>query len=98
MANHRNVVQFYGFSGAGIVTELMEGGDLRRALDGLQQADFAWELRGKRVALDIARGLLFLHSSKVIHRCLALLLHPFGAGYIPGAHPRDLLTSHSSVL
>lgn len=49
--------------------ELMTGGDLRRALWADSAGEFAWGRRGGRVALDIACGLLFLHSSGVIHRC-----------------------------
>mmetsp|Transcript_9435 Transcript_9435/g.28385 ORF Transcript_9435/g.28385 Transcript_9435/m.28385 type:complete len:761 (-) Transcript_9435:1123-3405(-) len=67
VANHRNVVQFFGFSGKGIVTELMEGGDLRAALKA-HSPEYTWERRGKAVALDVARGLLFLHNCGVIHR------------------------------
>lgn len=51
------------------VMEYMEGGDLRRALWKNEGNEFAWERRGQQVALDIARGLHFLHSSGVIHRC-----------------------------
>lgn len=47
----------------------MEGGDLRKALWKNENDEYAWERRGAQVALDIARGLHFLHSSGVIHRC-----------------------------
>ena len=48
--------------------EYMEAGDLRRALWEDEGNDFAWHQRGQHVALDIAQGLAFLHSSGVIHR------------------------------
>ena len=62
-----------------LVTEFMEGGDLYQAIqaDSHKEARrFSWyrtsprgERRvnglGKRVALDIARGLSFLHGRKV---------------------------------
>lgn len=53
-------------------------GDLRRALWSDSADDFAWGRRGGQVALDIARGLHFLHSSGIIHRFgMALsLCHP----------------------
>lgn len=68
VSKNQNIVQFYGYSGHRIVTELMEGGDLRTALttDG---DSFAWDKRGYGVALGIARGVSFLHESGVIHRC-----------------------------
>jgi serine/threonine protein kinase len=72
VSRNRNVVQFYGAcqerDSLMIVTELMDGGDLRRALSGEGAAELAWAQRGKEVALDIVRGLCFLHSCKVIHR------------------------------
>lgn len=67
VSKNRNVVQFFGISGCNIVTELMEGGNLRQALRQ-NRDEYAWDRRGKVVALDIARGLTFLHSSGVIHR------------------------------
>lgn len=69
---NRNIVQFYGFcldeSAPMLVMELMEGGDLRRALWKNEGNEYAWDRRGAQVALDVARGLHFLHSSGVIHR------------------------------
>jgi hypothetical protein len=72
ISRNRNVVQFYGAcqerDSLMIVTELMEGGNLRRALSGDGGAELLWAQRGKEVALDIVRGLCFLHSCKVVHR------------------------------
>lgn len=31
-----------------------------------------WHKQGKALALDIVRGLCFLHTNKVIHRCVLL--------------------------
>jgi serine/threonine protein kinase len=54
-----------------LLTELMEGGDLRRALSnsGATEA-LAWHNGGKAIALDIARGLTSLHAVNVVHRDL----------------------------
>ena len=72
----KNVVQLYGTSMLSdgrllLVTELMEGGDLRCALNHPATAEkLAWHRGGKGVALDIARGLTSLHAANVIHRDL----------------------------
>ena len=46
-----------------------QGGDLKQALINDETGLFEWGRKGKTVALDIARGLHFLHSCDVIHRC-----------------------------
>ena len=51
-----------------LVTELMESGDLWHAL--LQYKDsgvLSWYRRGKRIAVEIARGLHFLHRHNIVH-------------------------------
>jgi len=53
-----------------IVTELMEGGDLRAALDSIDSPMLHWSSLGRQIALDIVRGLCFLHANNVIHRDL----------------------------
>ena len=48
---------------------LLQGGDLRKAWlssEGL----YGWAARGRDIALDIARGLQFLHSKGIIHRSM----------------------------
>jgi hypothetical protein len=72
----RNVVQLYGTSKLPdgkllLLTELMEGGDLRRALSNSDATEaLAWHKAGKGIALDIARGLTALHAVNVVHRDL----------------------------
>jgi hypothetical protein len=46
----------------------LQGGDLRQALTTRDEGAFAWAGPGKAVALDISRGLHFLHTSGVVHR------------------------------
>ena len=45
--------------------ELLEGGDLRKALSGPRAEELRWYKKGQVIALDIARGLHFLHSNRV---------------------------------
>jgi hypothetical protein len=87
VSRDRNIVQLYGIGAVKdkmvLVMELMEGGDLRNALDNDKEGVLQWQRGGKGVALDLARGLTALHSCKVIHRDLKsknVLLSSFGAG------------------
>jgi hypothetical protein len=87
VSRDRNIVQLYGIGAVKdkmvLVMELMEGGDLRNALDSDKDGVLHWQRGGKNVALDIARGLTALHSCKVIHRDLKsknVLLTSFGSG------------------
>ncbi|KAL6780339.1 hypothetical protein ACKKBF_B13530 [Auxenochlorella protothecoides x Auxenochlorella symbiontica] len=67
-----NITQFYGaVVGAKslmLVAEYMEGGDLRKAITADVRKRLVWGAGGKGVALDITRGLHFLHTSRVSHR------------------------------
>jgi hypothetical protein len=73
---HTNVVQFLGASleedaATGgrvmLVTEYLPRGDLWRALSKDAAHVFSWYRRGRAVALDVVRGLAFMHSKKVMH-------------------------------
>lgn len=51
-----------------MVTELLPRGDLFRALaDSASRQELSWYRRGKFVALDVAKGLFYLHSNNVVH-------------------------------
>lgn len=51
-----------------LVTELMEAGDLWQALQQFKESGaLSWYRRGKRIAVEVARGLHFLHRHKIIH-------------------------------
>lgn len=72
---HPNVVALYGIAltkTKGIVVmELCEGRDLHSALQvtvaGSSERLFSWRRRGRRVALEVARALNYLHSRGVAH-------------------------------
>lgn len=54
-----------------IRTRMWTQGDLRTALyhDLIEDAhEFDWDNKGKQIALDVAQGLHFLHTSGVVHR------------------------------
>ncbi|KAI3429894.1 hypothetical protein D9Q98_010205 [Chlorella vulgaris] len=63
-----NIVQFVGAHLGGaetrLVTEYMDGGDL---LHNIAAGRVSWYRRGKKIALDVARGLVFLHSRRIVH-------------------------------
>ncbi|KAK9803523.1 hypothetical protein WJX73_002438 [Symbiochloris irregularis] len=67
-----NVVRFLGVSAdqeqTQLVTEFMAGGDLFHAMQSdRRRSEFNWYNTGRRVALDVARGLAFLHSQQIVH-------------------------------
>jgi len=47
-----------------------QGGDLMAAMGSDTGRQMGWYNKGKSIAVDISRGLAFLHSSRVIHRDL----------------------------
>eukprot|EP00884_Botryococcus_braunii_P015122 jgi/Botrbrau1/23610/Bobra.55_2s0006.3 len=64
-----NIVQFLGVcqrrDSVWLVMEYMPGGDLRSFLK--LQEKWSWGPRAAGLALDISRGLAYLHSQRVIH-------------------------------
>ncbi|PRW33901.1 serine threonine- kinase [Chlorella sorokiniana] len=65
---HMHVVQFLGVCFQEgrllLVTEHLEGGNLTH---NLRAGKVTWWRRGKKIALDVARALVYLHSKRVIH-------------------------------
>ncbi|OQR92740.1 protein kinase [Achlya hypogyna] len=73
---HPNILAFLGFSWSPdynlcFATEYLKHGDLMGALDKYNAA-WSWSVERLRIALGVARGLVYLHSRapKVIHRDL----------------------------
>ncbi|KAL4855424.1 Mitogen-activated protein kinase kinase kinase 9 [Chlorella vulgaris] len=75
LLRHANVVAFYGCCIDGprgiLLMEFCEGRDLHSVLQlpaaGSQQRLFGWSRRGRRVALEVARALNYLHSKSIVH-------------------------------
>lgn len=80
----RNLVQFYGAclerEHAMLVLEYMEGGDLLTCIQNdcypVKIGKFTWYQAGGRIALDVAKGLVFLHGQKVVPSALRRALSP----------------------
>lgn len=77
----RNLVQFYGAclerEHAMLVLEYMEGGDLYQAIqENSYPVDtrlLSWYQKGGTIALDIAKGLVYLHQNNVSSNCFTAL-------------------------
>ena|SRR3990167_3941883 len=69
---HPNIVEYLGVckhtSGLYIVTEFINGGDLRRVLKATN-TDLPWRYR-IQLAINICSGMAHLHSKNVVHRDL----------------------------
>jgi len=69
--HHPNVIQFLGASMQAdrtlLVMEYMIGGDLLNQIKHDSRGHFRWHKRGWSIALDIARGLNYLHSHNILH-------------------------------
>ena len=63
-----NIVQFQGaYLGPEetlLVTEYMEGGDL---MSNIAAGRVTWWRRGRKIAIDVAKGLCFLHARRIVH-------------------------------
>ena len=71
---------------------------MRQAFARDELDEYAWHDRGRQIALDIARGLHFLHTSGVIHRCWSLLyaldVQGQSGGHNPAAVVSDIHPAH----
>ena len=56
----------------------LQGGNLQQALSNNAAGELDWHRRGRNIALDIARGLTFLHATGVVHRYSPLISEPRG--------------------
>lgn len=98
-----HIVQFLGASimhrQIAIVTELMPLGDLHTALSSRR---VQWGPRGLRIALDVARGLAFLHRRRIAHLDLKspniLLGRDYTAKIADVGIARVLTESHMSTV
>ena len=65
---HTNVVQFLGafFSAdrIALLTEFLPRGDLHRLLGRDTGGQLGWYRRGRAIALDVVRGIVYMHSRK----------------------------------
>jgi len=70
---HLNIVEMYGFCRKDnqicLVTEYVRGGNLADCLENEAEYDLNEELQIK-LALNISRGMVFLHNKRIIHRDL----------------------------
>lgn len=70
--SHRNVLRFLGIlymdRRLHLVTEHITGGSLKQWIEDLTR-EFSWTQR-VQVARDVAAGMAYLHSMKIIHRDL----------------------------
>jgi serine/threonine protein kinase len=68
--NHPNIVAFLGVLGPspahGLVMEFLSGGNLKQMLSALQKS-LPYSLQSS-IALDMARGLHYLHDLDILHR------------------------------
>lgn len=97
----RNIVQFYGCITDSpnpiLILELMEGGDLRGALSGPLAEFNSWDNNGHVLAMDIVRGVFYLHDNRVIHGDLksknVLLSRNFGTAKLSDVGMSRVLAS-----
>ena len=57
-----------------LVTEYMDGGDL---MSNIAVGRVSWWKRGRKIAIDVAKGLTFLHARRIVHfdlKCPNILL------------------------
>ncbi|KAK9785595.1 hypothetical protein WJX73_001741 [Symbiochloris irregularis] len=50
-----------------LVMQHMSGGDLWSKLENDETGEYQWYRKGRGIALDVAKGLVFLHSKRIAH-------------------------------
>ena len=67
---HYGTVMLSGADGGAL-----QGGDLSQAISNDRTGHLRWSGRGQNIALDVVRGLAYLHACKVGHPAASLLEH-----------------------
>ncbi|KAK9832694.1 hypothetical protein WJX81_001038 [Elliptochloris bilobata] len=95
-----NIVQFLGAcfeeGSTMLVTEFMAGGTLYEAIGKDRSGKLGWYNRGKKIAMDIARGIDKMHSRQFVHLDLKspnILLSASGTAKIADVGLSRILTS-----
>ncbi|DBB12705.1 TPA: hypothetical protein ACH3X3_005482 [Trebouxia sp. C0006] len=86
----KHVVEFHGSytqdDNIYMVLEFMQGGDLKQALRGPLSATLSWYNKGAQIALDVIKGVHFLHCHGILHKDIksgnVLLSEDFGSAKI----------------
>lgn len=47
--------------------QILQGGDLTDAIRGSRNGELGWYGKGRNIAIEVARGLAFLHSNRIVH-------------------------------
>ncbi|KAK9843228.1 hypothetical protein WJX74_008928 [Apatococcus lobatus] len=84
-----------------LVMQYMPNGNLWHALANDVKKRFSWYNRGHRVALDIAAGISYLHSKKIIHLDLKtpnILLDEHNKAYVADIGLGKLLTEGAEAV
>lgn len=73
LLHDQNIVHLYGICRENkklyVVMEYMGGGDLAKSIVNPKlRHHFSWGKHGKKIALDIIKGLCYLHSKSMLHR------------------------------
>ncbi|KAK9904880.1 hypothetical protein WJX75_004665 [Coccomyxa subellipsoidea] len=100
-----NIVQFMGAcfdeGNTMLVTEFMAGGNLFDAIGNDRSGKLGWYHRGRKIAMDVARGLDKMHSRHIIHLDLKspnVLLTAGGTAKIADVGLSKILVNESTMM